>query len=55
MTVKKKRILIEIIILAAFIALIAIGGKYERGYWAIASEPFVAVFGALVIWIRRGK
>ena len=55
MTAQNKKTLVEIVILVACILVIVFGGRYERGYYAIASEPFVAVFGAFVIWIRRNK
>lgn len=53
MVTQKKRILFEIIVLVAVIVLVVFGGRIERGYYAVASEPFIAVFGALVIWLRR--
>ena len=55
MTAQKKRILFEIARLIAIIVLVIFGGRIERGYYAVASEPFIAVFGAIVIWIRRKK
>ena len=55
MTARKKKIITEIIILVICILVIIIGGRYERGYFAVASEPFVAAFGILVILISNKK
>ena len=53
MTMQKKKVLFEIAILGIVILLVIFGGRIERGYYAVASEPFIALFGALVIWLRR--
>ena len=53
MTIQNRKVLFEIAILTIVRLLIIFGGRIERGYYAVASEPFVAVFGALVIWLRR--
>ena len=50
-----KRTLFQIAILCAIITLIVFGGRLERGYYAVASEPFVAVFGILCIILGRRK
>lgn len=48
----KRKIVVQVLVLALVILAIVFGGRIERGYYAVASEPFVAVFGALVIWAR---
>lgn len=55
MTKQKKKILFEISVLALVIVLVIFGGRIERGYYAVASEPFIAAFGAFIIWLRRKK
>lgn len=39
----------QIVLTIAVIALIVFGGRIERGYYAVASEPFVAV--VMIGWI----
>ena len=52
---KKSDLIFEIVILVIVIALIVIIGAHERGYYCVASEPFVAVFGIIFIIERRRK
>ena len=46
---KYKRIFWQIVLTAVIIAVIIFGGRIERGYYAVASEPFVAV--VMIGWI----
>lgn len=50
MTKQKKRILWQVVLTAIVIAVIVFGGRIERGYYTIASEPFVLAVSAFLIW-----
>lgn len=54
MSSKNKKTLWQIVGLIVVLALVIIGGRIERGYYAVASEPFLtAVWIAWIIYSRR--
>lgn len=53
MTARKKEVFIQLIILAVVIMVVIFGGRYERGYYALASEPMVLAVGIFLIYLNH--
>lgn len=53
MTARRKEIFIQLIILAVVIMVVIFGGRYERGYYAVASEPMVLAVGIFLIYLNH--
>lgn len=53
MSKKTKRVITRLILLIAIIAVVAICGRFERGYWAVAAEPIILATGIFFIWIAE--